>query len=224
MPRDFSPQEQLRIPSALSTPRFATYLSACNNDTMAALRLYGWNARAASAFLFPLHLFEICVRNAVANAAATTYNADWPWVESFERSLPRPYRPHFSPHAEILKVRSRHEQPRRTGKVIADLKFAFWVSMFTVTHETRLWTPHLKVEFPNAPATMSVRELRTRIYGVSDNVRLLRNRIAHHEPIFRLDLIASYQAIEDIVGYRCLDTLAWMRRAETVTTFLLTAP
>jgi hypothetical protein len=218
------PQERLKIPSALSTPRFATYLSACNDDTVDALRLYGWNARVASAFLFPLHLFEICVRNSVANAATATYNTDWPWVASFERSLPRPHRRHFSPHDEILKVRRRHENPRSSGKVIADLKFAFWVSMFTVSHEARLWTPHIKVEFPNAPASTTVRQLRTKIYGVSDTVRLLRNRIAHHEPIFGLDLIARYEAIEEIIGYRCLDTLAWMRRAETVTDYLLTDP
>jgi hypothetical protein len=224
MPRDFSPREQLRIPSTLSTPRFATYLTACNNDTLAALRLYGWNARVASAFLFPLHLFEICVRNAVANAVATTYNADWPWVSNFERSLPRPHYPHFSPHQEIQKVRRRHENPKSTGKVIADLKFAFWVSMFTIRHEPRLWRVHIKNEFPNAPAGMTAEQLRIRIYVVSDSVRQLRNRIAHHEPIFGLDLITDYEAIEEIIGYRCLDTLAWMRRAETVTNFLLTEP
>lgn len=194
MPRNFSAQEQQRIPSTLSAPRFATYLTACNNDAAAARRLYGWNARVASAFLFPLHLFEISVRNAVANAASATYNADWPWVANFERSLSRPHRPHFSPHQEILKVRSRHENPRRTGKVIADLKFAFWVSMFTVSHEARLWQPHINVEFPNAPATMSVRDLRTRVYQVSDVVRKLRNRIAHHEPIFGLDLLTDYDS------------------------------
>jgi len=224
MPKTFSPQEQQSIPTTLSTPRFATYLTACNNDVVTALRLYGWNARTASAFLFPLHLFEICVRNAVANAISATYNSDWPWVENFERSLPKPHRPHFSPHQEIQKVRKRHESPRRTGKVIADLKFAFWVSMFTASHEARIWKPHIKVEFPNAPATMSARDLRARIHKVSETVRILRNRIAHHEPIFRLDLIDTYEAIEEIIGYRCGDTLVWMRRAETVTGFLLEEP
>lgn len=224
MPRDFSAQEQVRIPATLSVPRFARYLVACKNDIEAALRLYGWNARVASAFLFPLHLFEISVRNAVANATAATYNADWPWVENFERSLPRPHYPHFSPHQEVLKVRKRHENPQSTGKVIADLKFAFWVSMFTLRHEPRLWQPYIKLEFPNAPAAMTVQQLRIRIYTVSDTVRQLRNRIAHHEPIFDLDLIAVYETIEEIIGYRCLDTLAWMRRAETVTNFLLVDP
>jgi hypothetical protein len=224
MPRDFSAQEQLSIPTTLSTPRFATYLAACNNDTHAALRLYGWNARVASAFLFPLHLFEICVRNAVANAASATYSANWPWVANFERSLPRPYHPHFSPHQELLKVRSRHGNPQSTGKVIADLKFAFWVSMFTLRHESRLWRPHIKTEFPNAPAGMTVQQLRIRIYAVSDNVRQLRNRIAHHEPIFGQDLIAIYEAIEELIGFRCIHTLAWMRRAETATNFLLVDP
>jgi hypothetical protein len=68
--------------------------------------------------------------------------------------------------------------------------------------------------------------IRARIYAVADEVRqlIIRNRIAHHEPIFGLDLIASYEAIEEIIGYRCLDTLAWMRRAETVTNFLLVDP
>jgi hypothetical protein len=222
MPRDFSPQEQLKIPATLSIPRFATYLDACNNANEAALRLYGWNARVSSAFLFPLHLFEICIRNAVANAATATYSPTWPWAATFERSLPD-YQ-HFSPRREIVKVRQRHQAPQSTGKVIADLKFAFWVSMFTGRHDRRLWRPHLKIEFPNTPPGMTVERVRTRIYAVADEVRQLRNRIAHHEPIFRRDLIASYEAIEEIVGYRCADTLAWMRRAEVVTNLLLVEP
>jgi hypothetical protein len=108
--------------------------------------------------------------------------------------------------------------------VIADLKFAFWVSMFTGRHDRRLWRPYIKLEFPNTPAGMSVEAIRARIYAVADEVRQLRNRIAHHEPIFGLDLIAGYEAIEEIIGYRCLDTLTWMRRAEAVTNFLLVEP
>jgi hypothetical protein len=222
MPRDFSPQELANIPATLSTPRYATYLAACNNDNSAALRLYGWNARVSSAFLLPLHLFEICIRNAVANAATATYSPTWPWALTFERSL-SPFGK-FSPRREIQKVRERHQTPQSTGKVIADLKFAFWVSMFTARHDRRLWRPYIKIEFPNTPAGMSVEQIRARLYAVTEEVRQLRNRIAHHEPIFRHDLIAAYEAIEEIIGYRCADTLAWLRRAEVVTNLLLVDP
>ena len=69
MAEQFSDAEQLAIPTVLSTPRFNTFLIARDNDVLRALQLYHWNAQISAAFLFPLHVFEICIRNAVANAA-----------------------------------------------------------------------------------------------------------------------------------------------------------
>jgi len=199
-------------------------LAETNQDVLAALKLYHWNAQIASAFLVPLHIFEICVRNAAANAVESYYNATWPWAAAFEISLPDPHYPNFSPKRELISVRDRHVATMATGKVIADVKFAFWVSMYTRRHEGRLWTRYIRREFPNAPTALSISEIRQKIYAATDQIRVLRNRIAHHEPIFPRDLAGDYDVIKEVVGFKCQDTLAWMMRTEEISYMLATKP
>ena len=221
MPDNFNQDELAAIPSVLSQPRFATYLAVANNNPLNAMRLYHWNAQISSAFLFPLHIFEICIRNAAADAIESYYNPQWPWSHAFEMSLPAYPRPVFSPRHEIRSARQRHAT---TGKVIADIKFAFWVSMFTRRHDGRLWRPYLKREFPNIPANMASTQGRLRIHDAAEQVRVLRNRIAHHEPIFQRTLEDDYSAIMEIVSFRCNYTAAWMNRSQSVSTILAMRP
>jgi addiction module HigA family antidote len=54
-----------------------------------------------------------------------------------------------------------------TGKIIADVRFAFWVSMFTARHDGRLWNRSLRAEFPNLPAAMPIATARSRIHDVT---------------------------------------------------------
>ena len=227
MGEKFSDLEQVAIPGVLSTPRFGTFLTARNNNILKALQLYHWNAQISAAFLFPLHVFEIAIRNAVANAAASFYRTDeWPWSIAFETSLPttRSARK-FSPRRELIGTRDWHSRPEQTtGKVISELKFAFWVSMYTGRHDGRLWNAYLRREYPNIPPDLSVTQGRDNIHLTADKVRDLRNRIAHHEPIFSRDLKTEYDEIANVVGYRCQHTAAWMKRTQDVTWLLQLLP
>jgi hypothetical protein len=197
MPNRFSPQELLALPAVLSQPRYATYARQCGNNPLAALTLYHWNAQISAAFLFPLHILEICVRNAAANAIESRYNDRWPWARAFENSLPDPPWPDFSPRRELRRATRKHST---TGKVISDLKFAFWVSLYTSRHEGRLWNSYALREFPNFPPGTQPQLARQSIHDVADNLRELRNRIAHHEPVFRRDLVKDYADIHEVVS------------------------
>jgi hypothetical protein len=227
MTEQFNHAEQLAIPVVLSTPRFNTFLEARNNNVLKALQLYHWNAQISSALLYPLHIFEICIRNAVANAAESAYRTnEWPWSTAFETSLPTTasWR-YFSPRRELINTRDWESRPKQTtGKVIAELKFAFWVSMYTGRHDGRLWNPYLRREYPNIPQGVAVSTTREKIHNTADNVRDLRNRIAHHEPIYSRDLEAEYRAIAEIIGYRCHHTATWMKRSQNVTWLLEMLP
>jgi hypothetical protein len=219
MTEPFSAQEQAAIPVVLSIPRFNTFLAARNNNTLKALQLYHWNSQISAAFLYPLHVFEICIRNAVANAAESFYQThDWPWSAAFEMSLPTTHSPRqFSPRRELVSTRDWQPRPQQTtGKVIAELKFAFWASMYTGRHDGRLWNQYLRREYPNIPQNLTISQARQKIYSAADRVRVLRNRIAHHEPIFSRQLEDEYKLIAEIVGYRCAHTAAWMKRSQNV--------
>ena len=58
--------------------------------------------------------------------------------------------------------------------------------------------------------TLSIEDRRKLIYSELEQIRRLRNRIAHHEPIFTRNLTDDYQKILSLVGYRCAVTAKWL--------------
>jgi hypothetical protein len=82
----------------------------------------------------PRHFAEITTRNAVVEALTAVYGARWPWNPTFVRSLPNPKGKVFNLRRNLQVVAS-HELT--TGKVIAELKFVFWQTMFTACHDGR---------------------------------------------------------------------------------------
>ena len=71
------------------------------------------------------------------------------------------------------------------GKVVAELSFGFWWSLLGHEYNRRLWQPCLRSAFDG-----SVR--RAQLHSELNELRLLRNRIAHHEPIHGRDLDQLY--------------------------------
>lgn len=198
------------VRTALSDARISTYESAArvmSPDDPSALELYAWNARVSGALLPPLHVFEVVIRNAVDDALTAVYGPMWPWSQSFEQSLPRGGR--YRPVPDLQRTRNKLATP---GQVIAEMKLVFWQQLFTSRHDQRLWGIHLKRVFPNASPTSTVAQLRTEIYDGLDALRHLRNRIAHHEPIFRRSLEAEYELLLKLVSYRCDIASQWLRQ------------
>lgn len=210
----FTPDELRELPDIISAPRFATYLQATTNDRERALALYEWNLELSSAFIIPLQICEVAVRNAVAEAIEKIHGATWPWSNGFLRSLPRPKRiTDYNPETDLRFVASR--QPT-TGKVVAEVKFAFWENMFTAGQDSRIWNAHFAVSFPGAPVGEEITILRAKVHHDLRTIRKLRNRIAHHEPIFARDIAADYSMIRELVEWRSPVAAAWMDQKQTV--------
>ncbi|HZZ65219.1 MAG TPA: hypothetical protein VFE17_06970 [Candidatus Baltobacteraceae bacterium] len=110
------------------------------------------------------------------------------------------------------------------GKVVAELKFVFWVSMFTRRHDATLWNGKLHIEFPNLPRTLLALDARTLLYNQLNEVRIFRNRIAHHEPIFARDLDADYRRIRKLVAWRSHTAADWLDGLQEVGTLLAARP
>jgi len=174
----------------------------------AAVALYAWNAQVSAAFLTPLHFCEVVVRNAAADALEAVYGARWPWNSVFVLSLPSPSaRNIYNPRADLRGVASKQVS---TGKVIPELKFVFWQELFTHRHDVRLWDAHLKRVFPEHDPTKTMIEIRRSIYGDLEAIRRLRNRIAHHEPIFTRNLILDLERMHRLVRLRSTLVASWM--------------
>jgi hypothetical protein len=81
-----------------------------------------------------------------------------------------------------------------------------------------LWRPALHRAFPNA------RLRRSDVHKPFPGLRDLRNRIAHHEPIFSWPLAHEYRTIIDVIGWICVDTPTWVVHHSTVPDVLAGRP
>lgn len=215
-----SPEQAIK--NALAAARVGTYEAATTSipTLNGALALYAWNAQVSAALMAPLHVCEVVIRNAVGDALTAVYGQDWPWSPVFATSLPQPAQG-YSARGDLHKVRA--VQPT-TGKVIPELKFVFWQTMFTSRFDDRIWDPHLRTVMPHLDTSSTVPQLRALIYGELDQLRKLRNRIAHHEPIFRRNLTDDFQKMRDLIALRCPITSAWIVDNQQATALIAAKP
>ena len=196
--------------ASLSPARIGTYEAATGtlgDEDSRALALYAWNAEVSAALLAPLHICEVVIRNAAADALEAVYGNRWPWEATFVLSLPNPPGNQYSSRRDLKGVAAK--QPS-TGKVIPELKFVFWQEMFTHRHDVRLWDAHLKRVFPSHKPTDTVVSIRKAIFQDLESIRKLRNRIAHHEPIFTRNLKEDFERIINLVELRSALVASWM--------------
>jgi Abi-like protein len=236
------------VTGTLSAARFGTYAQKKNGDQTLALQLYMWNAKVSAAFVPPLHIAEICIRNAISSAVEGSYKTNaWHEDKTFLLDLRDPQKG-YSPRQNLkdatkdaerqikianngkyrdtcrhARMHGKSEPPAPdanvivpVGKVIAELRFAFWVSLLTASHDNRIWEDHLATAFPNVPgangSSHDIEQARLLLHGEIDSIRVFRNRIAHHEPIFRRSLDEEFRRIVRVVGWHCSVTAEWLER------------
>lgn len=221
-----------RVKAALSAARLGTYEAAAviidpatgvaDPNSIDALELYAWNALVSAALLMPLHICEVIVRNAVSDALEAKYGARWPWSSSFELSLPSPA-VGYNPRGDLQSAR---KGAATTGKVIPELKFVFWQKLFTQRFDQRLWNANLSNVLPNigAGAALTIAQARQRVYDDLEQIRKLRNRIAHHEPVIARNLQDDFRRIDELVKFRCHFTAGWMRNNEQASALIAAKP
>lgn len=187
----------------LSAPRLATYLSAAGQDRRLALELYEWNTAVSAAILHDLAHVEVAVRN--AHDAALTTGA--PPGAAHWTQQPTRYFPPALKTAKDGSVHDANQRPREQvaaairaagrsalpGKVIAELTFGFWRYLTISARETTLWLPYLRHGF--VPGTG-----RRAVDVPMDRLHLLRNRVAHHEPLLTANLDVRYMDTVTLAG------------------------
>lgn len=198
-----------RVPRSLldllSPSRVAPYLAATCDDLDAAIALYDWNANISAAFFESIHYLEIGLRNAIDDAVGKQFGTGWLTQES---GL-------LTPNSrKVLSVALRHAGGAEAthGKIVAELPFGFWWSLLADDYNRRLWQPALQHAFEGP-----VR--RRLLHAELDEVRRLRNRIAHHEPIHSRDLNADYRRTIDIaerIGVSLGSHIAGISRVPTL--------
>lgn len=209
---------QVRI--ALSPARTSTYLFAQKTFPPCldkALLLYRWNVELSGAIYWNLATCEVVIRNAVDDALSAVYGTDWPWSPAFIFTLNK------GGKAALQYAKDQAGASPSTGKVMAELNFGFWEKMFKASFDAMVWKGQLHRVFPQLTEP-NVQVARADIAAKLAAVRNLRNRIAHHEPLFHMHVQPALDTVQRLVKLRCLDTASWIAGTSTVASVLAKRP
>ena len=92
------------------------------------------------------------------------------------------------------------------GRVVAELPLGFWRYLLSSRYERTLWLPCLRDAFPGIRG----RGMRRDVHDALRDLHLLRNRIAHHEPIHNRPLGELHAAALTTAGWICPTTRDWI--------------
>lgn len=193
----------------ISQERLKSYDSILKiKDRNEQLRAYYWNKALCSAVYPAIQCLEVTLRNALDESIKNNpplgglYGAgDW-WFYNIsqymgDKKIRR--RNRFNSvgsrvrfiweEEQIEKVRRRLNNkgvPANNFSVMAGLDFGFWTNLFSRNYEdtgsgTLLWPNLLPHVFPNLPSGLTRQDVENRL----NIIREFRNRISHHEPIWK---------------------------------------
>lgn len=202
------------LKNSLHRTKFDGYLKRTKEDEALALELYLYNARLSSAFLFPIEITEVTFRIAVESAISKKYGDQWYKNKKFKRILNQR-------SDETLKLairRARKKKNRTQNSVTAELPFNFWTNLMRPEHHN-FWKAHAKLAFPNL-----VNESPKQIQDMASQINRLRNDIAHHHPIFHLNVPSILSKMSRLTALKCKITARWMEQNSKVNDVLRMRP
>jgi len=192
------------LENSISSDRLSAYLTVTSDNLEKALELYAWNTAISAELYITLQGLEVTIRNFMHRELSRIYGEYW-----FDNIPTIPL---------TINAKKKIENAKRTisnnnniidpPHVVAELSFGFWIALLghgnNREYHNKLWTPALHRAFPN------IKTNRKRLHKRMDNLRILRNRIAHHEPIFKRHLEADYNSIIETISWMCEDTSHWV--------------
>lgn len=228
--------DYVKIKKYISAPRLHKYETVCSSNKQ-ALKLYQTNLRLSQAFYPLLSLLEVVLRNATDHEF-TKYFGDNNWLRNQRNGFmsdsslnyihwktKQPLVNSFlkdEVNNSIKSIKRSHSTVNHS-KIIADLKFGFWVALFDNTHYTILAGTPIRI-FSNLPQGAN----RQLVDDKLSRIRDFRNRVYHNEPIlFRKDSAGNpyyylskaynvYSDIQDIFNWLKLDFKTWTKRINNI--------
>jgi hypothetical protein len=178
-----------------SAARLGRYRASCNGDVARAAKAYVNNMLLAEATMPMLNVLEIALKNGVHQRLITLYKrSDWwdSWVS--DPSFAWQVREVVSAKAKL----QRRAEALTPDKIIAELPFGFWSSLFNVQFQTILWKD-LRLIFPRCPKPQRQRHT---VSSALNQIREPRNRVFHHEQLLWLSpsLIDLHGKAIEVVG------------------------
>ncbi len=99
--------------------------------------------------------------------------------------------------------------------LVAEMSFGFWVALFAKRFDHQLWRVALHRAFEPTPP-------RSELHRQLEQLRALRNRVAHHEPILKRDLNGDYESLLEVLAMLSPEVSNWVRHHSRVQEVLTT--
>ena len=185
----------------LTENRLKKYLLFTNNNIKRSLELYDLNVKVSESFYTLLCYFEVFLRNFCNEKLIKEIGENW-----FDNKFLKGNNKNKSQKTieEIEKTKSKiikYKQEKKiinyiptNADIVSNLEFGFWSNLFCANYENTIWAPYLKQIF--------VGFTRKELFKIINNIRKLRNRIFHYEPIiFDKTLLEKYNDIVSIICF-----------------------
>jgi hypothetical protein len=179
-----------------SAARLRRYLASCNGDEARAATAYVNNMLLAEAMMPMLNVLEVALKNGTHQRLTTLYErADWWEAWTNDPSFAWQVREVVNAKVKL----QRRAEALTPDKIIAELPFGFWSSLFNVQFQTILWKD-LRLIFPRCPKPQRQRHV---VSSALNQIRALRNRVFHHEQLLWLTptLIELHDKGVEVIGW-----------------------
>jgi hypothetical protein len=188
------------LEEALSFERFSRYIEWAEGDKERALYLYGMNTALSEALYTPLQMLEVTLRNRFHTVLSEAFHEHWFDVPEF-LAAPRQLDQLAKAKAELTE----DGKDIAPGRIVAALTFGFWTAMLS-PHYENLWQTTLH----GAARKEDGKGVRRKdLSGPLAPIRVLRNRIAHHEPIITWNVRKHYANMLQITRWLSPDAADW---------------
>jgi len=171
-----------------------------------------WNIALSEALYPGLAALEVSLRNSIHNAISSDRGTDL-WY--YEPALLEPQQLREFSNARFSLFRAHGNHPE-IGRIVAELTFGFSVTLLSRNYQHTLWNPNnaslLRAVVPHfsGPAFQ-----RQRIHETCNELRKLRNRVFHHEPVWnRATLMQDHQNIHAAIGWISPSVLGTMQSVD----------
>lgn len=180
------------IQRLLSEQRLAKFIELASGDWDRALVLYKDDIRYAQDFYILLHIIEISLRNAIDEKLKTHFDEGW----VFSNQIP------FT-SSQIL-LREKYLETNSLTNYLSKLPLGFWTACFGRAFED-IWRKYLRFIF-NTQEPLRRQDIAQKL----QKIRILRNRVAHYEPLISLPVELLKRECMDLIGLISQDLQEWV--------------
>jgi abortive infection bacteriophage resistance protein len=194
---EYSAKQIEWLQRCLSLERLKPYYIQGRGNDWVAFHLYVRNTELSTSLFGVVQALEVGLRNVVHAKMSESLGAEewWDHLPLKEDEL-----------NDIANAKKKIEAQIKSicpGKIVAELHFGFWTKLFANSYEKQLWVPYLTRCFP---AKIS----RKSLYDRLNSMKLLRNRIAHHETLIRRNIDQDYAELLETIGWLSVSLRLWV--------------